>query len=44
VLIGRETYQQLPPGTVVEKRRGLRLQGKAHVVDAYVLHALPCSV
>jgi adenylate cyclase len=44
VLIGRETYQQLPEGTVVEKRGGLRLHGRAGVVDAYVLHAMPCSV
>jgi class 3 adenylate cyclase len=42
VLIGHETYLQLPPGTVVEQRTGLRLRGKDDVVDAYVLHALPC--
>jgi hypothetical protein len=41
VLIGHETYLQLPPGTVVEKRTGLRLRGKDDTVDAYVLHALP---
>ena len=41
VLIGHETYLKLPPGTVVEKRTGLRLRGKDDTVDAYVLHALP---
>ena len=42
VLIGPETYERLPDGAVVEKRMGLRLKGKQDVVDAYVLHALPC--
>jgi class 3 adenylate cyclase len=42
VLIGRETYRQLPPGAVVEVRRGLRLRGKDGAIDAYVLHAVPC--
>ena len=42
VLIGLETYERLPDGAVVEKRMGLRLKGKQDVVDAYVLHALPC--
>ena len=42
VLIGSETYLQLPAGAVVEKRAGLRMKGKDDVVDAYVLHALPC--
>jgi len=42
VLIGSETYLQLPAGAVVEKRGGLRMKGKDDVVDAYVLHALPC--
>jgi adenylate cyclase len=40
VLIGPETYEQLPPGTVVEERSGLRLKGKNVLVDAYVLHAV----
>ena len=42
VLIGPETYLQLPAGAVVEERAGLRMKGKDDVVDAYVLHALPC--
>ena len=41
VLIGDETYRQLPPGTLVEKLPGLRLRGKHDMVDAYLLHALP---
>ena len=41
VLIGPETYVQLPTGVVVEERAGLRMQGKEDVVDAYVLHSLP---
>ena len=41
VLIGSETYLQLPAGAVVEERAGLRMKGKDDVVDAYVLHALP---
>ena len=35
-------YVQLPAGAVVEERGGLRMKGKDDVVDAYVLHALPC--
>jgi class 3 adenylate cyclase len=42
VLIGQETYERLPPGSVVEERRGLRLQGKDVAIDAYLLHAVPC--
>ena len=41
VLIGPETYVQLPAGAVVEQWAGLRMKGKDNVVDAYVLHALP---
>ena len=41
VLIGPETYLQLPTGAVVEEQAGLRMKGKDDVVDAYVLHALP---
>jgi class 3 adenylate cyclase len=41
VLIGAKTYGQLPAGTVVERRAGLRLKGKDRAVDAYVLLALP---
>jgi class 3 adenylate cyclase len=42
VLIGLETYLQLPDGAVVEERPGLRMRGKEDVVDAYVLHGFPC--
>jgi adenylate cyclase len=41
VLIGAETFDQLPDGTVVEERRELRVKGKSDVVSAYVLLALP---
>jgi adenylate cyclase len=41
VLIGAETYEQLPAGSVVESRVGLKLKGKDVVVDAYVLLAVP---
>jgi class 3 adenylate cyclase len=41
VLIGAETYEQLPDGTLVEERAGLRIKGKDDVVNAYVLLALP---
>ena len=41
VLIGEKTYLQLPAGTVVEPRSGLRVKGKDDLVDAYLLLALP---
>jgi adenylate cyclase len=41
VLIGAETYEQLPDGAVVEAKAGLRIKGKADVIHAYVLLALP---
>jgi adenylate cyclase len=41
VLIGAETYDQLPDGAVVEERAGLRVKGKDAVVHAYVLLGLP---
>ena len=41
VLIGSETYEQLPDGAVVEAKAGLRIKGKADVIHAYVLLALP---
>ena len=41
VLIGAETYGQLPEGSVVESRIGLSLKGKEGVVFAYVLRAVP---
>jgi class 3 adenylate cyclase len=41
VLIGAETYEQLPDGSVVEPRAGLQVKGKNAAVDAYVLLAVP---
>jgi adenylate cyclase len=41
VLIGSETYEQLPNGAVVEPRSGLRVKGKQDALDAYVLFPLP---
>jgi class 3 adenylate cyclase len=41
VLVGANTYDQLPDGAVVEARAGLRVKGKDGAVDAYVLCALP---
>lgn len=41
VLIGEETYEQLPDGAVVEERPGLRIKGKDGAFNAYVLLALP---
>jgi class 3 adenylate cyclase len=41
VLIGTRTYVQLPAGTVVEPRAGLRVKGKDDLVDAYLLLAIP---
>jgi class 3 adenylate cyclase len=41
VLIGAETYRQLPEGVVVEPRPGLQVKGKESPVDAYVLQAIP---
>jgi adenylate cyclase len=41
VLIGSETYGQLPDGAVVEAKAGLRIKGKTDAVHAYVLLALP---
>jgi len=41
VLIGSETFEQLPAGTVVEARGGLRIKGKDDAITAYVLLALP---
>jgi class 3 adenylate cyclase len=43
VLIGTETYERLPDGTVVEARGGLQVKGKNETVDAYVLLALPSA-
>jgi len=39
VLIGSETYEQLPDGAIVEQRPGLRVKGKQDALDAYVFRA-----
>jgi class 3 adenylate cyclase len=41
VLIGAETYRQLPEGAVVEPVSGLQVKGKKSPLDAYLLHSLP---
>ena len=41
ILIGTTTYRQLPAGTVVAPKAGLRVKGKADPLDAYLLLALP---
>jgi class 3 adenylate cyclase len=41
VLIGSQTYDELPAGAQVEPRSGLQLRGKEALVDAYILLALP---
>jgi adenylate cyclase len=41
VLIGVTTYRQLPAGTVVMPRGGLVVKGKADLVDAFLLLAVP---
>jgi adenylate cyclase len=41
VLIGAETRERLPAGTVVEEARELRVKGKEEAVGAFVLKSLP---
>ncbi|HEY7076739.1 MAG TPA: adenylate/guanylate cyclase domain-containing protein [Solirubrobacteraceae bacterium] len=41
VLIGAETYRQLPGGAVAEPVGALRVKGKDSAVDAFVLLAMP---
>ena len=41
VLIGTTTREELPVGTLVEERSGLRMKGKGDPVNAYVLLAVP---
>jgi adenylate cyclase len=41
VMIGGETYRQLPDGAVVEAMGGLVVKGKQDALEAYVLHTLP---
>jgi class 3 adenylate cyclase len=43
VLIGAETYRQLPTSAHVEARRGLHIEGKNEAVDAYELLTLPAQ-
>jgi class 3 adenylate cyclase len=41
VLIGAETYRQLPDGAVVEPVSGLQVKGKTSPLEAYLLRSLP---
>ena len=41
ILIGSETYHQLPPNALVEQRMGIRIRGREGPIDAYLLLALP---
>lgn len=41
VLIGAETYRQLPDGAVVEAMSGVVVKGKQAALEAYILHDLP---
>jgi adenylate cyclase len=41
VLIGAETYRQLPEGAVVEAMGQVIVKGKSAALEAYILHALP---
>jgi adenylate cyclase len=41
VLIGAETYRQLPEGAVVEATGGVIVKGKETALEAYILHELP---
>jgi adenylate cyclase len=41
VLIGAETYRQLPEGAVVEPMGRVNVKGRSAALEAYVLHTLP---
>jgi len=41
VLIGAETYRQLPEGALAEPMPGLRVKGRDGAVDAFVLVSVP---
>lgn len=43
VLIGAETYKQLPDGAVVEAMSGVVVKGKQAALEAYILHELPAD-
>jgi class 3 adenylate cyclase len=43
VLIGSETYRQLPDGAAVEALGGVIVKGKDSALEAYVLHGLPAE-
>jgi class 3 adenylate cyclase len=41
VLIGAETYRQLPEGAVVEAMGQVIVKGRSAALEAYILHTLP---
>ena len=41
VLIGAETYRQLPDGAVVEPMGPVSVKGRTAALEAYILHTLP---
>ncbi|MFZ1992800.1 MAG: adenylate/guanylate cyclase domain-containing protein [Solirubrobacteraceae bacterium] len=41
VLIGAETYRQLPEGAVVEAMGQVLVKGRSAALEAYILHTLP---
>jgi class 3 adenylate cyclase len=41
VLIGAETYRQLPAGAVVEPMGQVIVKGRSAALEAYILHTLP---
>jgi class 3 adenylate cyclase len=41
VLIGSDTYERLPDGTVVEPPLRLMVKGRTEPIEAYVLRAVP---
>ena len=43
VLIGADTYHQLPASADVDARLGLTVRGKRAPIDAYLLNALPAK-
>jgi adenylate cyclase len=43
VLIGAETYDQLPEGATVEAMGGVIVKGKEAALEAYILHTLPAE-
>jgi class 3 adenylate cyclase len=41
VLVGAETFRQLPPDAEADARPGLRVKGKRAPVDAFLVHSVP---